>query len=467
MFAFVICIALSWAKLEGQTPCPTGVASDKLVCLIPQVYGVNGLEAKNPDPNATAGNFAFKFLTGSLSSLESAIARQAALLPLASPSSGVTFTWDASSKVFVASTGSYGPILSDRAETIGKYKVFLGFDYQYFKFSSLDGQSLKTLPVVLPQDDFPLNDGSGTICSINGTTPAQNTGNCGFIRDVIITQNRVDLKIHQFTTFITFGLTNRIELSAAIPIENVRTSMVSTVTIEHNDSPTRFVHAFAVRPDCPAVCLTNTFSNTGSASGIGDITVRVKATAWKGERAGLALGSDVRLPTGDSLNYLGVGAPGAKPFVIWSYTSRIEPHAFVGYEMNGSSVVAGDILAGKKDKVPGQLTYSAGADMLVKKNISVAVDLVGQQIFQARRTIPTTFTEPGACNNLSCSSTAFPRMDANLSQTVGTFNITSISLGAKAKPVASLLITGNALVKLNQGGLRSTVIPLLGVSYTF
>ena len=38
-----------------------------------------------------------------------------------------------------------------RADTIGKGHLYLGFDYQYFNFTELDGQNLKTLPIAMPQ----------------------------------------------------------------------------------------------------------------------------------------------------------------------------------------------------------------------------------------------------------------------------------------------------------------------------
>lgn len=470
LFISLFCFTLVPAIGLGQGLCPTGTTSDKLVCLIPQVYGPNGLVVLNP--SAPQGNFGIDFLTSSLSSLESSVARQSALLPLASPSSGVIFSWNPGAKVFVASTDSYGPILGERADTIGKYRVFLGFDYQRFNFTTLDGLDLKNVPVALPQDDY---TGPGFVCSVNSTNPAENTGTqCGFIRDVITTQNRFDLKINQYTTFITFGITNRIDVSAAIPIENVRMSMVSVATVSHNDSPSEFIHAFAPHPGCPAVCLSNTFSSSGSASGIGDIILRVKGEAWKGERAGLALGVDVRVPTGDSLNYLGAGAAGVKPFVIWSYRARISPHAFVGFETNGSSTIAGDISTGNKQKLPGDLTYSGGADIWLTKWITVAADLVGQQIFQAPRTVRTTFTEPGQCQDsqTQCDPALpflTPKTDPSIAESTGTFNITNLSLGAKLRPFPSstFLVTGNVLIKLNDGGLRSTVVPLIGISYTF
>jgi hypothetical protein len=79
---------------------------------------------------------------------------------------------------------------------------------------------------------------------------------------------------------------------------------------------------------------------TASAGGIGDVTFRVKGTLVKGERAGLAVGVDVRTPTGNDLNYLGSGAIGVRPFAAVDYRARVSPHASIGYEANGSSVLA-------------------------------------------------------------------------------------------------------------------------------
>lgn len=475
-------MTLTCVTTQAQDVCPTGVASDKLVCVIPQVFGINGIQVAN---RTHQGHFEASFLSSSFRPLDAAIARQVALLPLASPSSGITFSWDPAAKAFIPSTESLGPILNDRAETIGKYKVFLGFGYQYFKFGAIDGIGLKGLPVVFTHADDTL-DAPGFNCTINPDPAAfnpqqSNTGGCGFVRDVISTSNSIDLKIHQFTTFVSFGLTNRIDISMAIPIENVRLGVLSTATIHHNDTNSRFDHVFDPRPDCPPpgsstpVCLEQSFSNFRSASGIGDMTLRVKGTVWKGkgERAGLALGVDVRIPTGDQLNFTGAGGAGVKPFVIWSYRGRVSPHTFVGYETNGSSVIAGDISTGQKARLPGDLTYAAGADVWLTKRLTLAADLVGQQIFEARRTTLTTFTELGQCQDsatqLCDPNQGFlpPRVDHNISQSTESYNATNLSLGLKAQPVAKLLFTANVLIKVNNGGLRSKYVPLVGLSYVF
>ncbi len=473
-------LALPCTRTHGQNLCPNGVQSDKLVCIIPQVYGINGLNVAN---TSASGQFTSDFLTSSLSPVQSSIARESALLPLASPSSGVTFSWDPTAKVPVPSTDSLGPILGERADTIGRYKVYLGFGYQYFNFKSLDGGSLQKLPVLLTQPDDTTTFAAHPTCSIHvppsnptfsdgvpvfsNTVNNVNFDNCSYIRDVIATTNSVDLKIHQFTTFITFGLTNRIDISAAIPIENVRMGVVSSAVIVHNDIPNQFFHVFPPTSSCGAPCFSSSFSNSSTASGLGDITLRVKGVAWKGEKAALALGVDIRLPTGDQLDFLGAGTAGVKPLVVWSYRSRVSPHAVVGYEANGSSQIAGDVSTGKKARLPGEFTYSTGADVWLTKWFTAAFDIVGQQIFQAQRGLPTTTADLGACLNADCSQAAAAKTYSTIAPSTGTFNITNASAGLKLKPFSNLLITGNAIIKLNDGGLRAKVVPLVGLSYTF
>jgi hypothetical protein len=448
---------------RAQSVCPVGVASDKLICLIPQVYGVNGLVLSASAPGQ------FDFASSTLKAVNSSIVSQATTLPMTSPSSGLTFTFDPAAKIFAPSTASLGPVVGERADTIGKSKVFLAFDYQYFNFTSFDGLSLKNLPVVFTQQEANTTVVPGSTCSLNGRSTAE----CAFIRDVVTTNNRLDLKVQQFITIITYGVTNQIDASLTIPIENIRTSISSNVNIVNNsNSP---IHFFDNRTDCGTAttnCLNQQFSSAGQASGIGDMTLRIKATVWKGEQAALALGAVIRVPTGDSLNFLGVGAAGFEPFFAWSRAARISPHALVGYQTNGSSVLAGDATTGAKDRLPSQVNYSGGFDARVTKRLTAAVDLIGREIFQVQRLSRTTFTEPAACMLQppfpNCAPPfQTPNTDPALAQSTGSVNLSDLSVGGKFLPLSNLVFTGNVLVKLNDGGLRSTVVPLVGISYTF
>jgi hypothetical protein len=99
--------------------------------------------------------------------------------------------------------------------------------------------------------------------------------------------------------------------------------------------------------------------------------------------------------------------------------------------------------------------------------------VVGEQMFQALRSKRTTYTEPVPCvtdnnTNTVCGvlqGTA--QVDQTLTHYTGSFNLTYFSIGAKIQPVSTLLISGNALIPLNSGGLKPQVVPLVGISYTF
>ena len=72
-------------------------------------------------------------------------------------------------------------------------------------------------------------------------------------------------------------------------------------------------------------------------NGIGDLTMRLKGRFG----SGAAFGLDVRLPTGDEENLLGIGAAGVRPFIVLSRSGpAFSPHINAGYLWNGSSVLA-------------------------------------------------------------------------------------------------------------------------------
>jgi hypothetical protein len=366
--------------------------------------------------------------------------------------------------------------------------LFVGLSYQYFNFDQIDGISLKNLPVTISQPDDSTTfqaDASHPICSArsntdtlraDGATAAFTSfGDCGYIRDLIETTNQIHLKVHQATTYVTFGITNRIDVSVAVPVENVRMSLSSTAIIIYNDDQTgKHFYAFnPARPDCINVrtrCLTSTFSSSANASGVGDITLRAKGTAWKGERMSVGLGVDLRLPTGDQQNFLGTGAAGIKPFAVWSYTARVSPHALVGYQANGSSVIGGDLNTGRKDRIPGAITYSGGADVWITKRLTAGFDLVGQYVPRAQIISINNpkFTDLGPCDTNNCAvAVPQPHSYDNLNVNTGSYNVLDGSAGVKVRLSTNLLLVGNALFKLNNQGLRAKTVPLIGISYTF
>ena len=512
LLTLLVVLAVGTVGAYGQV-CPlNGTTSGKLVCLIPQVYGPFGFGYGAPGQtpqqsilytgDGHAAHFSSDFLSA-FAPINEAVGIQVSELPLASPSSSVSFTYNSALKTFEPSTEeSLGPILGDRATTSGRHRLFLGFSYQYFTFSSIDGQDLHNIPTVLQHQPFPPDPPKFPSCvnptALAGTKYSTSAGvDPCFVRDYIQTSNDIDLGVHQYTIYVTYGITQNLDVSAAIPLLNVQMNVTSTATIIPNsvapailNAPGNVWHSFnpsnPLLAQCAATaqgqaCLKAVFADGSSASGIGDLILRGKYTVHQWERAGVAVGVDVRLPTGDALNFLGSGAVGVKPFGVFSYRARVSPHAEIGYEINGDSTLAGNNIVSPpsgtavtaKSSIPNRLLYVVGADVRVTKRLTGAFDIYGQRLFSAPELVSQPYTDYGNCSGTTNAAgvvctvykpgTTHPDI-ANKTTNIG---INDASLGLRVRVFQRLVATGNVLIKMDDGGLRSRVVPLVGLSYSF
>ena len=428
---------LGLGRASAQTP------SSDLINVIPYIYGSNGLTLPNPFHEAHFSGSSLENFTP----LNTALATQLILLPSSSPASGFTYSFDQSLGVYTASTQNFGPILTERAETIGRHKFLVGFSYQYFNFDTIDGIDLKRIPSVFTHEP---DTGPGGV-----PEPYED--------DYITTNNSISLTLNQYTTFATFGVTKDLDVSVAIPIVTTRLRVDSDATIHRiqeeylgcgGPGVLGVCHYFD--PNDKVNSTQKDFPGSGTASGLGDVTVRVKGTVWKGEQAAFAVAADVRTPTGDEKNFLGSGAVGFKPFAIFSYHyKRISPQVNVGYQWNGSSLLAGDVRTGEKSRLPNQFFYAVGASVGATKHLSFAFDLLGQRVLDGDRVFLGTFTD------------VLGQTSPSTSVRKASYNVTNGAVGLRVSPVNGLLITANMIAKLDDGGLRAKVVPLVGLSYTF
>ena len=422
------------------SPATVGAQDKKLAFLIPDLYGPSGLivnsEALLPDGSTHSAHFNSAF-QAEFTQFNISLASQLASVPLPSPASGFTYELDPALGVFKRSTQSFGPILAERAETIGKKKVSLGFNYQYFNFDSIEGVSLKSVPAVFTHDN---------------AAP-------GGRADVVTTNNSIDIKVGQFTAFLSYGLTNEVDVSAAVPFVKVDLGAVSEATIRRIGTSASPATHFFRDPSAPGTFgTTKTFSSSGSASGIGDVIGRLKARLVKSAATGVALGVDVRFPTGYELDLLGSGAWGVKPFLVLSVSQKVfSPHLNVGYQWNGDSVLAGNVVTGEKKSLPDQILYDAGVDIGVTPRVTLALDVLGRRVLKSPRLQTETFQA------LQGGST-FPSIhfvqDAD-------FNVTNGAAGLKINAGGKLLLDVNVLFKLDDSGLRDKVTPMVGFEYSF
>jgi hypothetical protein len=434
-------------------------------CVLPNLFGPQGLTLAN---NPTFPHYAH-FIGSAQETLNqgvgTAIATQLAILPIISPSSGFTFAYDAASGVFVRSTTSFGPIYTERADTIGKGKISFGLSYQRFRFGSLDGINIHNIPAVFSH--------------VPGTGPGG--ADEPYEADVIRTSNNLGLNMDQTMLYGTVGITNRLDVSIAVPLVSVRFGATSDATIVQVSGPT-FVPAPGVPPvanphQFPNGGLTSAYSSTGTAFGIGDVTVRVKQTIFEAAGLNIAAALDIRTPTGNARDFLGSGAYGIKPFVAISGGKRFSPHVNLGYQWNGSSILAGNLTGttvGETNEVatiqngaptsaslPSQYFYSAGADYGVSKRLTLNFDYLGQVLVHAPRVFETSITTaaiPGGTGALT-----LPTISAG-NDTIG---LNNAAIGFKYNFIDRLLFTADLLFRLDNKGLRQDVTPLIGVSYAF
>ena len=498
-------LSLSVSQAFGQS-----VNRGKLALAIADLYGPSGL-ALDSDKHRAHFDSSFR---SNFAPFNNALAGQLTSLPIPSTAAGFTYAFDPTLGTYVRSAQSFGPILTERAETVGTDRFYFGFSFQHFSFDNLDDLSLDNIPAVFRHQP-----------TVDPDSP--------FLKDMITSRNLIDLQMGQMTTFFTYGLNDRVDISVAIPFVTTNLDVISDVQIQRigtADDPdiphtfqagrdvaqrtfqnggsasglgdviirakgtaTKWENAglalgadlqtfLAARqcglpvqrrqrgaerigtaddPDIPHTfqagrdVAQRTFQNGGSASGLGDVIIRAKGTATKWENAGLALGADLRLPTGNELDFLGSGAPGFKPFAVFSYNyKRFSPHVNVGYQFNGDSVLAGDIQAGIKAGLPDQFLYSAGIDIGVTRKFSLAADFLGQRLIDTQRVLLSSVT--------AVDGTIFPTVAFQ----PGGINLAADAFGFKLNPASTVLVTFNVIVQLNDGGLRDKVVPLIGISFT-
>jgi hypothetical protein len=411
--------------------------SPKLGLLIPSLYGPNGLIVDSlatlPDGSDHSAHFNASFQS-EFGQFNIALATQLITVPFPSPASGYTYEFDETIGAYSRSTQSFGPILTDRAETIGKGRFTFGFTYQNFNFDSIEGVALDSIPAVFTHDGAELGGGRS---------------------DVVITQNRIRTEVSRFIGFFSYGLTDRFDVSVAVPIVDTSLSAVSDALIDRiGTSSNPLVHFYEGTQG--QVGDQREYRVSGSKSGLGDVLLRLKGTAVKSRSTAMGLIFDVRFPTGDEENLLGSGAWGVKPTFVLSWSlGRVSPHLNLGYQWNGESVLAGDIQSMTKADLPDQFLYAAGLDVGLGSHVTVVFDVLGQRVSDSPRFVQTTFT---AADGSMLPQVGFEN---------GSFSLHDAAVGLKLNLAGQLLLDANVLIKLDNAGLRDDISPLVAFEYGF
>jgi hypothetical protein len=346
---------------------------------------------------------------------------QLSSFPLGSASGGFTWTFDTASAAVTRSSDSFGPIFAERPLTIGRRRLNVGTNYQRVTFDRLDGRRLR----------------GGEIVGYFGQVFPE------FNQEGIFFADSLDVKVTTETlnAFATYGLSDRLDIGVAVPFSRVDlnatlTSRIGNTVSGIDDEPV-FVR-----------------SRSGTASGFGDMVIRAKYNMVKRDSVAIAESIDVRLPTGDEEDLLGVAGPQIKLTLITSSTwGRLSPHVNFGYTITGTSPSADD-----EDAVvvppPEEINYVFGADLALSLRTTVAFDAVGRIL----RGVGTLSWAP------SKFGSEFQQFHLNSGEDL---NLLLGSVGLKVNPFGNMLLTTNVLFPLTKSGLTDNLTWMAGFDYSF
>ena len=384
-------------------------------------------------PSAVASNgsllgFVTNFIGGAASNV-----------PLTSAGGGTTFRFE--NGVPVATTVSPGPIFAERAQTLGRGRAAIGVNRSQTSYNQVRGVPLSDLRLVFTHENI-----------TNAQFPGCDSlfaGNCAkmgfpaYENDII----RVNLNIHLESSvtsfFFTYGLTDFMDLSVQVPF--VQTTLRGSSVANIDPFGSGASHFFAGTNAAPVLQATK--SVEGDASGIGDVSARLKIGLGSGPKGSMALLLDGRFATGSASDLLGSGSFAGRALAVLSGRfENFSPHVNVGYLYR-----AGDL---QNSAVLGTF----GFDHLLAPWAMLGVDLISEfQVGDNRSQLPQQLT-----------------FDSPYTRTIDLTNIPNSrddivngSFGFKLRTLDNLNTVANVLIPLNRGGLRPNLLWTIGAEYNF
>ena len=372
-----------------------------------------------------------------ISFISNAISGNVADFPFSSASGGTTFKFEGGTPV--PTSVSTGPVFAERGQTLGGGRMLVGFSYNTFHYTSLRGVDLHNVNLVFTHENVtgPACDSIvGKSCTPMGVPNLEN--------DIMPFQLSLDINVTLASFVLTYGVTDRLDIGIALPI--VSTSLVghSTANIIPFGGDSAF-HYFAGTASNPVLSASRFVQ--GTATGVGDVAIRMKLNVHNSDQSSVAILADGRLPTGSEQDLLGSGKfSGRVVGVVSARFGAFSPHADVGYLRRVGAFRNDAVLA------------TVGFDHLMAPSVTLAVDVISQlQVGNSKLTVPgpVTYTVP-------------------FTRTVQTSDIPNIrddlingSFGMKFTVGGGPTVIANALVPLNRGGLRPDVLYTLGLEYGF
>lgn len=286
-----------------------------------------------------------------LSALSSALTTDITAFPFTSSAGGVTYDFERG--IPIATPESLGPVLGERADTLGKGRLNIAVSYSHADFSSFQGTPLDQEVLFFAHQ------------RVRGCPPvAQSAGTaCDFQLDQIKANLNIQLTQDVVALGVTYGLADNWDVGIVLPLVHVWAFATADGTVIHNAVISPDLHNFG-----PGASPSHT-SSGGESYGVGDLMLRTKYSMWRNdpELPDLSFIGQIQAPTGDVANLLGTGSTDILGLAVLSKQyGWFAPHVNLGYQV----AIAG------LDR--NQLRYAVGADFRAAQSLSVSGDFVGR-----------------------------------------------------------------------------------------
>ncbi len=461
---------------------PGQARGQELAGLIKRLFDVATINAPSPNPANPALTIPHQphFIVGENLKLTTrevnlAIASQLASFPLASSSGGFTFSVNERGEVTPTST-NFGPSFAERGVTIGRNQFNFGFTFQGTSYDSFEGIGLDSSALSI------IREHNDCCPATQNNPPAVTNFNPEFERDLLRSNLRASIDTKTTAFFANYGVTNRFDVGLAVPIVSVEIdATVAAEILRTASGATPLTHSFD-----GLGASTASFTERGSATGLGDILVRAKYNFLRTSTSALAGALDLRLPTGDKDNLLGTGATQTKfLFVASGEYGRFSPHVNFGYTFSSGeaseeatsfdldpaqfaiSTVPGFVPNDVDLSVPDEFNYTIGFSVAASSRVTVGFDMYGRNMRDVARFAlqNNVYTNRGAGALPSASFTANDEFSVESSE--GNLNVLLGVIGGKINLGGTFLLNLTVLFPMNDAGLKPNPTPVIGFDYVF
>jgi hypothetical protein len=325
-----------------------------------------------------------------------------ATLPIGTSSPGFVYRLNPDLGTQERATQTFGPFFAERSLTAGRRQMSFGVAIRHTGFTHLDEADLRDGRFVISANRF--RDES---------------------RPFDVEELTLELSARTMTGLINVGLTDRLDLGAAVPV--VSLSLEGSRVNTYRGQVLQQARADA------------------RATGLGDVAIRTKFRLLdRPGNGGLAAVGEVRLPTGDPEKLLGTGDASVRAVAVASFE-----RGTLGVDGNFGVVLGG---------ASSELEYRCAASVAVVQKLTAVVELLGRRVADFGRIVAAEAPHPSFVNVNT----------TRLLAEAGAQHTGTVVAGFKWNPGGAWLVSTSASTNVGSRGLRpGGVVVQAGLDYAW